>query len=76
MILSGCEIMDKPNIIVITGPTATGKSALGALLAKMIDGEVVSTDSMQVYKHMDIGTAKPTWEERLDVPHHLPMGEP
>ena len=47
-------------MIVITGPTATGKTAVGALLAKLLGGEVVSADSMQVYKFMDIGTAKPT----------------
>ena len=62
---------DKPQIIVITGPTATGKTALGASLAKKIDGEVVSADSMQVYKYMDIGTAKPSAEEMLGVPHHM-----
>ena len=60
-----------PSVIVITGPTATGKSAFGALLAKSIGGEVVSADSMQIYKYMDIGTAKPTQEERLGVPHHM-----
>ncbi|MCL2662331.1 MAG: tRNA (adenosine(37)-N6)-dimethylallyltransferase MiaA [Oscillospiraceae bacterium] len=60
-----------PNLIVITGPTATGKSALGVQLAKQIDGEIVSADSMQVYKYMDIGTAKPTNEERENIPHHL-----
>ena len=49
-----------PKVIVITGPTATGKTALGAALAREIGGEVVSADSMQVYTHMDIGTAKPT----------------
>ena len=59
------------KIIVITGPTASGKSALGALLAKSLNGEVVSADSMQVYKYMDIGTAKPTEGERLGVPHHM-----
>ena len=58
-------------VIVITGPTATGKTALGIRLAKKIDGEIVSADSMQVYKYMDIGTAKPTLDERRDVPHHL-----
>ena len=57
--------------IVITGPTATGKSALGALAAKALGGEVISADSMQVYKYMDIGTAKPTFEEMLGVPHHM-----
>ena len=60
-----------PSVIVITGPTATGKSAFGALLAKSIGGEVVSADSMQIYKHMNIGTAKPTREERLGVPHYM-----
>jgi len=63
--------MNKPAIIVITGPTATGKTALGASLAKIQNGEVVSADSMQIYTHMDIGTAKPSSEERLGVPHHM-----
>ena len=63
--------LNMPKVIVITGPTATGKSAIGALLAKSINGEVVSADSMQVYKYMDIGTAKPTLEERLGVAHHM-----
>jgi len=63
--------MTKPDIIVITGPTATGKTALGVKLAKAINGEIISADSMQVYKHMDIGAAKPTVEERCGVPHHL-----
>ena len=59
------------NILVITGPTATGKTALGAALAKAAGGEVISADSMQVYRHMDIGTAKPTESEKLGVPHHM-----
>lgn len=60
-----------PDILVITGPTATGKTALGVELALSLDGEVVSADSMQVYRGMDIGTAKPTIEERRGVPHHM-----
>ena len=63
--------MERPKIIIITGPTATGKTAVGALLAKTLNGEVVSADSMQVYKYMDIGTAKPAESERLGVSHHM-----
>ncbi len=67
--------MDK--IICIAGPTASGKTALAVELAKAVNGEVVSCDSMQVYKHMDIGTAKPTVEERQGVVHHmLDVAEP
>ena len=58
-------------IIVIAGATATGKTAAAVALAKKINGEVVSADSMQVYKGMDIGTAKPTTAEMEGVPHHL-----
>ena len=65
------------NIICIAGPTASGKTALSIALAKELDGEVVSCDSMQIYKYMDIGTAKPTAEEMGDVPHHmLSIAEP
>ena len=59
------------NIICIAGPTASGKTALAVELAKEFDGEVVSCDSMQVYKRMDIGTAKPTLEEMQGIPHHM-----
>lgn len=59
------------NIIVITGATATGKTKLSIQLAKQIDAEIISADSMMVYKYMDIGTAKPTMEERENTPHHL-----
>jgi len=59
------------NLIVITGPTATGKTVLGIELAKGVGGEIVSADSMQIYKHMDIGTAKPTTCEIGDIPHHM-----
>ena len=59
------------NIICIAGPTASGKTALAAALAKELNGEVVSCDSMQVYRRMDIGTAKPTLEEMQGIPHHM-----
>lgn len=66
------NITDKPApLIVIAGPTAAGKTRLAALLARHYGGEVVSADSMQIYRHMDIGTAKPAPEEMLGVPHHL-----
>ena len=61
----------RPDVIVICGPTASGKTALAAALARELGGEVVSADSMQVYRRMDIGTAKPTAEEMGDVPHHM-----
>lgn len=65
------------NIICIAGPTASGKTALAVELAKAVNGEVVSCDSMQVYKHMDIGTAKPTPDEMQGITHHmLDVAEP
>lgn len=65
------------NIICIAGPTASGKTALSIALARELNGEVVSCDSMQVYKYMDIGTAKPALEERDGIPHHmLDVAEP
>ena len=59
------------KLAVITGPTATGKTRLGILLAQRLDGEIISGDSMQIYRGMDIGTAKPTPAERAAAPHHL-----
>ncbi len=59
------------SIICIAGPTASGKTALAVELAKKYHGEVVSCDSMQVYRRMDIGTAKPTEEEMQGIPHHM-----
>lgn len=65
------------NIICIAGPTASGKTALAVALAKELGGEVVSCDSMQVYRHMDIGTAKPSIAEREGIVHHmLDVAEP
>lgn len=60
-----------PRVVAVVGPTATGKSALGIALAKQLGGEVVNADSMQLYRGMDIGTAKLTDEQREGVPHHL-----
>ena len=65
------------NIICIAGPTASGKTALAVELAKELNGEVVSCDSMQVYKRMNIGTAKPTGDEMQGIVHHmLDVAEP
>lgn len=61
----------KPKVIVICGPTASGKTSLSIELAKKINGEIISCDSMQIYKDMTIGTAKPAIEEMDGVPHHL-----
>ena len=62
---------EKPEIIVICGPTASGKTKLGIEVADKINGEIISADSMQIYEDMDIGTAKPTEEERRQAVHHL-----
>ena len=62
---------EKTKVIVICGPTASGKTALSIELAKKIDGQVVSADSMQIYKDMTIGTAKPTEEEMQNIKHYL-----
>ena len=62
---------EKIKIYAVTGPTASGKTALSIELAKRLDGEIISCDSMQIYRGMDIGTAKPTVEEQAQVKHHL-----
>lgn len=63
--------MDKIPLLVIVGPTASGKTTLAVQLAKKYNGEVISADSMQIYKGMDISTAKPTEDEKCGIPHHL-----
>lgn len=62
---------ERPPVVVVTGPTASGKSALALEIALRFDGEIVNADSMQVFRLMNIGTAKPSPEERARVPHHL-----
>ena len=69
--MAGRESGGKPRLIVILGPTAVGKTALSIELARALHTEILSGDSMLVYRGMDIGTAKPTREERQGVPHHL-----
>lgn len=63
--------MMEQNLIAVIGPTASGKTALSVELAKRFAGEIISADSMQIYKTMDIATAKPTEEEKQGIPHHL-----
>ena len=71
--------MNKPLVVVVLGPTASGKTSLGIEIAERLGGEIVSADSMQIYENMDIATAKPTPQELSRVKHHLigfvPMGE-
>lgn len=61
----------KPQIIIICGPTASGKSSLAIKLAKLLNTEIISADSLAIYKRLDIGTAKPTKEEQAEIKHHL-----
>jgi len=61
----------KPKVLVIAGPTASGKTKLSIELAKRLNGEIISADSMQIYKYMNIGTAKPTDEEKENIPHYM-----
>lgn len=63
--------MEKMPLIAVVGPTASGKTALAVALAQKLNGEVISADSMQVYKYMNIGTAKPSYAEMCGVPHHI-----
>jgi len=65
------SISAKPKVIIICGPTGIGKTKVGINLAEKFDGEIIGADSMQIYRQMDIGTAKPTLEERRKVPHHI-----
>jgi len=62
---------DKPPVVVVTGPTASGKTPLAIEIAQKFGGEIVNADSMQVYRYMDVGTAKPSPEQLAQVPHHL-----
>jgi tRNA dimethylallyltransferase len=64
-------VSEKPKVIVICGPTGIGKTSVGIELAEKFGGEIVSADSMQIYRYMDIGTAKPTVEEKGRIPHHM-----
>ena len=63
--------MDKQFIVVVCGPTASGKTALSVELAKRLSGEIISADSMQIYRGMNVATAKPTEEEKQGIPHYL-----
>jgi len=65
------SIAQKPKLIAVVGPTASGKTSLGIALAQRFNGEIISADSRQIYRGMDIGTAKATREEQAAVPHHL-----
>lgn len=69
--IGGSYIMTKEPLIILTGPTAVGKTALSLSLAERVNGEIISADSMQVYRGMDIGSAKIMPEEQKGIPHHL-----
>jgi len=72
--LISIELMEqdkRPKVVVIAGPTASGKTSIGVKLALALEGEVINADSMQVFRGMDIGTAKPTPDEQKGIPHHL-----
>ena len=61
----------KSNMVVVIGPTAIGKTQLAIYIAEQFSGEIINTDSRQVYRYMDIGTAKPSISDRTRVPHHM-----
>lgn len=63
--------LSKPRAVAVGGPTASGKTALSVALARAFDGEIINADSMQIYKNLDVGTAKPSAEERQGIPHYL-----
>jgi tRNA dimethylallyltransferase len=63
--------VEQPKVVVICGPTCTGKTVLAIQIAQAVNGEIISADSMQVYRHMNIGTAKPTHDEQACVPHYM-----
>src|SRR5512146_2773675 len=63
--------MEENRLLVLSGPTASGKTSLALFLARILPLEIVNADSLQIYRGMDIGTAKPSLEERREVPHHL-----
>ena len=63
--------LSKPRVVAVGGPTASGKTALSVTLARAFDGEIINADSMQIYKNLDVGTAKPSAEERQGIPHYL-----
>ncbi len=63
--------IDKPKVLVLVGPTCSGKTAISIVLASMLQGEIISADSRQVYKYLDIGTAKPTPDEQASIKHHF-----
>ena len=65
------EVQEKIKVFAVCGPTASGKTSLSVTLAKKLHAEVISCDSMQIYRGMEIGTAKPTADEMQGVPHHL-----
>ena len=64
-------MQEKQKLFLIVGPTASGKTAVSIEIAKRMNAEIISVDSIQVYRGMDIGSAKPTLEERAGIPHHM-----